>query len=403
MAHGLVLGLIGEQSAELAVDDLLLGADELQRAGGHALGALGGVSHDEYRLAQARRLLLDAARVGEDEVARRHEVVEVEHLERVDDVQSVEAVELLVRRLADERVHVDGVDRLGVGVLLHHAADGAEHAVHGLAEVLAAVRRDEDEAGALRPLELGVGVALAHGGAQGVDAGVPGDPDPGLGLALAEQVLLARLRGCEIVLADDVHGLAVELLRPGAVDVVRAQAGLHMPHGDLQVETRERRGEAGRGVAVDQDNVGPLVLEDGFELDQHVARHVEQRLARLHDRQVVVRSHTEDAQHLVEHLAVLPGHGHDSLELIRARLQLVGERAHLDGLRSCAEDEHYLLQNGFPLKSHMVLQLVDVLSVAADVARVDEDAVSEDAGVVLDLGVADHHDHHLQAVQELLH
>ena len=57
-------------------------------------------------------------------------------------MQPVEAVKLLVRRLADERVHVDGVDRLGVGMLLHHAADGAEHAVHGLAEVLAAVRRD---------------------------------------------------------------------------------------------------------------------------------------------------------------------------------------------------------------------------------------------------------------------
>lgn len=233
MAHGLVLGLIAEQAAELAIDDVLLGADELQRAGGDALGALRGVAHDEHRLAQTRGLLLDAARVGEDEVAGGHEVVEVEHLERVDDVKAVEAVELLVRRLADERVHVDGVDRLGVGMLLHHAADGAEHAVHGLAQVLAAVRRDEDEAGALRPLELGMGVPLAHGGAQGVDAGVAGDPDLGLGLALVEQVLLARLRGGEVVLANDVDRLAVELLRPGAVDVVRAQAGLHMAHGDL--------------------------------------------------------------------------------------------------------------------------------------------------------------------------
>lgn len=39
------------------------------------------------------------------------------------------------------------------------------------------MRRDEDEAGTLRPLELGVRVPLAHGGAQGVDAGVSGDPD----------------------------------------------------------------------------------------------------------------------------------------------------------------------------------------------------------------------------------
>lgn len=343
MAHGLVLGLIGEKTAELTVDHVLLGAHELQRAGGHALGALGGVAHDEHRLAQARGLLLDAAGVGEDEVARRHEVVEVEHLERVDDVQAVEAVQLLVRRLADERVHVDGVDSLGVGVLLHHAADGAEHAVHGLAQVLAAVRRDEDEAGALRPLELGVGVALAHGGAQGVDAGVPGDPDLGFGLALVQKVLLAGLSGGEVVLAHDVDRLAVELLRPGAVDIVRAQARLDVAHGDLKVEARERRGEAGRGVSVDQDHVGPLVLEDGPELEQHVARHVEQRLARLHDRQVVVGRHAEDTQHLVEHLSMLAGHGDDSLELILARLQLVDERAHFDGLRAGAEDEHYLI------------------------------------------------------------
>ena len=350
MAHGLILGLIAEQSTELAVDDVLLGADELQRAGGHALGALRGVAHDEHRLAKARRLLLDAARIGEDEVARRHEVVEVEHLERVDDAQAVEAVELLVGGLADERVHVDGVDRPGVGVLLHHAADGSEHAVHGLAQVLAAVRRDEDEAGSLGPVELGMGIAPAHGGAKGVDAGVPGDPDLRLRLALVQKVLLAGLRGGEVVLAHNVDRLAVELLGPGAVDVVRAQARLDVPHGDLQVEACERRGEAGRGVAVDQDHVGPLALEDRLELEQHVTRDVEERLARLHDSQVVVGSHTEDAQHLVEHLAVLARHGHDGLELISTRLQLVDERAHLDCLRACAEDEHYLLQNEFSLQ-----------------------------------------------------
>lgn len=340
MAHGLVLGLIAEQAAELTVDDVLLGADELQRAGRHALGSLGGVSHDEHWLAQARGLLLDAARIGEDEVAGGHEVVEVEHLERVDDVQAVEAVQLLVRGFADERVHVDGVDRLCVRMLLHHAADGAEHTVHGLAQVLAAVRRDEDEAGALRPLELGMGVPLTHGSAQGVDAGVAGDPDLGLRLALVQKVLLAGLRGREVVLAHDVYSLAVELLRPGAVDVVRAQTGLDVPNGDLQVEAGERRGKAGRGVTVDQNHVGPLVLEDCLELEQHVARHVEQRLARLHDRQVVVGCHVEDAQHLVEHLAMLARHGHDGLELIRTCLQLVGERAHLDSLRAGAEDEH---------------------------------------------------------------
>ena len=36
---------------------------------------------------------------------------------------------------------------------------------------------------------------LAHGDAQGADAGVSDDPDPGLRLAITEQVLLAGFRG----------------------------------------------------------------------------------------------------------------------------------------------------------------------------------------------------------------
>lgn len=57
----------------------------------------------------------------------------------------------------------------------------------------------------------------------------------------------------------------------------------------------------------------------------------------------MVGGHVEDAQHLVEHLAVLARHGHNGLELIRTRLELVDKRAHLDGLRAGAEDEHYFL------------------------------------------------------------
>ena len=269
-----------------------------------------------------------------------HEVVEVENLERVDDMQPVEAVKLLVRRLADERVHVDGVDRLGVGVRLHHAADGAKHAVHGLAQVLATVRRDEDEAGALRPLELGVGIAIANGGAKGVDSRVAGDPDLRLRLALVQKVLLAGLSGGEIVLAHDVDRLTVELLRPGAEDVVRAQASLNVAHRDLQVEARERSGEAGRGIAVYEHDIGLLVLEDRLELEQHVARNVEQSLSRLHDGQVVGGFDVEHAKHLVQHLTVLTGDRHNRVELVGARPQLVHERAHLNGLRASAEDEH---------------------------------------------------------------
>ena len=136
-----------------------------------------------------------------------------------------------MRGLADEEVHVDGVDSLVVWVLLHHAADGAEHVVHGL----------------------------------------------------AEQIQLARLRGGEIVRADDVDGLAVELLRPEAVGVVHTKTGLDVSHGDLRAEEGEVGAEAGRGVSADKHNIGPLTFEDRLKLQQHVKCHFEQRLLRLHD------------------------------------------------------------------------------------------------------------------------
>ena len=55
------------------------------------------------------------------------------------------------------------------------------------------------------------------------------------------------------------------------------------------------------------------------------------------------------------------------------------------------------------LRTGITLQLVDVGAVAHDVARVDEDAVAEELRPALDLGVADHDDDHVEAVEELLH
>ena len=161
-------------------------------------------------------------------------------------------------------------------------------------------------------------------------------------LSAVEQVPPARLRGSEVPLGDHVHRLAVELLRPGAVEVPRAKARLDVTHGDLEVERRERRREGRGGVAVDEHDVGALFLKNSFNLKQHVGRDVEERLPRPHDGEVVVGGHAEHGEHLVEHLAVLPGDADDRLELIGPRLELERQGAHLDGLRAGAEDEHDL-------------------------------------------------------------
>ena len=216
---------------------------------------------------------------------------------------------------------------------------------HGRTQVLAAMRRDEHEARPCGPVENRMGVTLPHCGSQGVDAGVARNPDAVGGLALLEEVAPRGLRGREVPAGHHVDRLAVELLRPGAVEVPGAKARLDVPHGYPQVEARDRRREGRGGVAVNEHRVGLLRLQNRPHLEQHVAGDIEERLAGPHDVEVVVRNHAECVEHLVEHLAVLAGDAHDGLEIVGTRLELVDERTHLDGLRSRAKDEHDLLHD----------------------------------------------------------
>ena len=74
-------------------DRRLVGADQPHGAGRHRLGPLGGVAHDQHRLAERGRLLLHAAGVGEDQVRAVHQVDEGQVVERLDQVDVGDAAE----------------------------------------------------------------------------------------------------------------------------------------------------------------------------------------------------------------------------------------------------------------------------------------------------------------------
>ena len=91
-------------------DALLVGADEPRHARLDALGALGLLAQHEHGLAEGRRLLLDAAGVGEDQARRRISRDELDVVERLDERHVGEARVAGATTRAHVRVGVDDVD-----------------------------------------------------------------------------------------------------------------------------------------------------------------------------------------------------------------------------------------------------------------------------------------------------
>ena len=149
--------------------------------------------------------------------------------------------------------------------------------------------------------------------------------------------------------------LPIHLFRPWAVDVVGAEAGLDMAHGDLLLECGEGCCGAGSRVAMDKNHIGGGFLEHITHAGQDAGGNVVQVLSLFHDVQIIVGLDLKDFEHLVQHLSVLAGHAYDGFELIRMLLELLHQRAHLDGLWAGTEDEHnFLHYGGFIDKRHFL-------------------------------------------------
>ena len=177
-----------------------------------------------------------------------------------------------------------------------------------------------------------------------IDDRVACDEDLAMGLFLLE-ILLAEGRRGEIVGGDATSDLAVHLLGPRAVDVVSPETGLDMANRDLLVEGGEGGGGAGGCVTMDQNHIRLALFEHIAHASKHAGGDIVEILPLLHDVQVVIRLHIEDPEHLVQHLTVLSRYSHDCLEILRILLELLHQRAHLDGLRASPENEHYYIHS----------------------------------------------------------
>jgi hypothetical protein len=135
----------------------------------------------------------------------------------------------------------------------------------------------------------------------------------------------------------------IHLLGKWLGQVPRAQTGFHVSYRHVLVEGRQGGDQCGGGVALHEHHIRTLRLDYRLERRQDARRDLRQSLPRLHQIQVVIRSHSEGCQHLVEHRAVLGGHARPHLEVC-ALPQAQQYRAELDRFGPRAEYNEYFPQ-----------------------------------------------------------
>jgi hypothetical protein len=105
------------------------------------------------------------------------------------------------------------------------------------------------------------------------------------------------------------------------------------------VKGRERGGHGSRRVALHQDPFGLLGFQDLVEGSQHAGRERARRLVGPHQIQVDVGVDLEEAQDLIQHLAMLSRRAEPHREALGLRPKPADHRRHLDRLGTCSDDE----------------------------------------------------------------
>ena len=327
-----------------------------------ALDSLGALTRDEHRHAERRRLLLDAARVGDDDRGSPEQPRELRIPERLGQDDVVQTPQRDAELLADERVRVQRDDERHVGPLRRDGCEPGADPSQAAVPVLATVSRDDD----IRP------AAVEHarnrvvrerdverrGVAESVDAGVAGDEHALVGDALAHQVLLVQHRRGEVERRDAPDQLAVQLLGERCERAPGAEAGLDMADGDAQIEGRQGGRRRRRRVAVDEHPGRepslayliaarhPLagrpeaVAAEAVEVGHHGRHELVERQTGVAHAEVVIgldRAELEDRRHQI---GVLAGR-HDDRAEDRAAPERQHDGEHLDrfGTRPDQDEE----------------------------------------------------------------
>ena len=180
--------------------------------------------------------------------------------------------------LADNGIHMDGINDLQVFVLIHNALDGPEHMIHGLAQIFAAVSSQHDQPAASSPIQFWMGIVLSNRGFQRINGSITGHINGVGDFSFLQKVVAGCFGGGKIILGDNTHSQPVKFLRIGGIDVVGTKPGFHMAHRNLQIEAGEGSDKGGGSVAVNQHDIRLFGFQHGLDPLQNIGGDIKQSL-----------------------------------------------------------------------------------------------------------------------------
>ena len=100
----------------------------------------------------------------------------------------------------------------------------------------------------------------------------------------------------------------------GLINIAGSKSRLNVPDRDAQIESRKRTGHRGGGIALNQNDIRPLLVEHWLKASQDTGGRLKQGLAGQHQIEVVVRHNVKCRQNLIEKPAVLSRDAYPNVE-----------------------------------------------------------------------------------------
>ena len=90
--------------------------------------------------------------------------MEIDNIKGINDMQSIKAIKLIMRRLSNGGIHMDRINSLCIRMLCHDATYRTKHSMHRLSEIFASMGSDQNQTAILYPFQFRMSIIPAYSG-----------------------------------------------------------------------------------------------------------------------------------------------------------------------------------------------------------------------------------------------